>query len=199
MRLECFTVQPSAPLMSLSPLISVSCLTAWFAAIYKCQAAQWGHMHKDATVHAHRRDWHEGEKFTTTLVILSAPNGITMQLVWWSTEVTDKSIRISLITNVVVKVLTMFLHFILWLHGGLNQYLCYPLFILLGEPLRVCVHAGPSCCTSKMEDSYVAAVRSEMQHKMRSYSFELKYLIDGHRKAFQGRRVKEHGSSVDDK
>uniref|UniRef100_A0A3B5LC21 Uncharacterized protein n=1 Tax=Xiphophorus couchianus TaxID=32473 RepID=A0A3B5LC21_9TELE len=54
-----------------------------------------------------------------------------------------------------------------------------------GEPLRVCVHAGPSCCTSKMEDSYVAAVRSEMQHKMRSYSFELKYLIDGHRKAFQ--------------
>uniref|UniRef100_A0A3B3WU42 Uncharacterized protein n=1 Tax=Poecilia mexicana TaxID=48701 RepID=A0A3B3WU42_9TELE len=54
-----------------------------------------------------------------------------------------------------------------------------------GEPLRVCVHAGPSCCTSKMEDSYMAAVRSEMQHKMRSYSFELKYLIDGHGKAFQ--------------
>uniref|UniRef100_A0A3B3WU74 Uncharacterized protein n=1 Tax=Poecilia mexicana TaxID=48701 RepID=A0A3B3WU74_9TELE len=42
-----------------------------------------------------------------------------------------------------------------------------------------------TCCTSKMEDSYMAAVRSEMQHKMRSYSFELKYLIDGHGKAFQ--------------
>ncbi|KAM4738926.1 glypican-5-like [Anableps anableps] len=54
-----------------------------------------------------------------------------------------------------------------------------------GEPLRVCVHSGPSCCTSKMEDSYMAAVRSEMQHKMRSYSFELKYLIDGQRKAYQ--------------
>ncbi|XP_012733497.2 glypican-5 [Fundulus heteroclitus] len=54
-----------------------------------------------------------------------------------------------------------------------------------GEPLRVCLHTGPSCCTSKMEDSYMAAVRSEMQHKLRSYSFELKYLIDGHRKAYQ--------------
>ncbi|MED6274925.1 hypothetical protein CHARACLAT_021360, partial [Characodon lateralis] len=54
-----------------------------------------------------------------------------------------------------------------------------------GEPLRVCVHTGPSCCTSKMEDSYMAAVRSEMQHKMRSYSSELKYLIEGHKKAYQ--------------
>ncbi|KAM4629291.1 glypican-5-like [Polymixia lowei] len=54
-----------------------------------------------------------------------------------------------------------------------------------GESLRVCVHPGPSCCTSKMEDSYMAAVRSETQQKMRSYSFELKYLIAGHAKAFQ--------------
>ncbi|XP_038143128.1 glypican-5b isoform X1 [Cyprinodon tularosa] len=54
-----------------------------------------------------------------------------------------------------------------------------------GEHLRVCAHTGPSCCTSKMEDSYMAAVRSEMKHKMRSYSFELKYLIEGHRKAYQ--------------
>ncbi|XP_047229869.1 glypican-5-like isoform X2 [Girardinichthys multiradiatus] len=36
-----------------------------------------------------------------------------------------------------------------------------------------------------MEDSYMAAVRSEMQHKMRSYSSELKYLIEGHKKAYQ--------------
>ncbi|XP_071388604.1 glypican-5-like [Centroberyx affinis] len=54
-----------------------------------------------------------------------------------------------------------------------------------GESLRVCVHPGPSCCTSKMEDSYMAAVRSETQQKMRSYSFELKYLIAGHAKAYQ--------------
>ncbi|XP_029684524.1 glypican-5-like [Takifugu rubripes] len=54
-----------------------------------------------------------------------------------------------------------------------------------GESLRVCVHPGPSCCTSKMEDSYMAAVRSETQQKMRSYSFELKYLIAGHTKAYQ--------------
>ncbi|XP_029905620.1 glypican-5-like [Myripristis murdjan] len=54
-----------------------------------------------------------------------------------------------------------------------------------GESLRVCVHAGPSCCTGKMEDSYMAAVRSETQQKMRSYSFELKYLIAGHTKAYQ--------------
>lgn len=37
-----------------------------------------------------------------------------------------------------------------------------------------------------MEDSYMAAVRSETQQKMRSYSFELKYLIAGHTKAYQG-------------
>uniref|UniRef100_A0A3B4GHJ2 Glypican 5b n=1 Tax=Pundamilia nyererei TaxID=303518 RepID=A0A3B4GHJ2_9CICH len=49
----------------------------------------------------------------------------------------------------------------------------------------MCVHPGPSCCTSKMEDSYMAAVRSETQQKMRSYSFELKYLIAGHIKAYQ--------------
>lgn len=59
---------------------------------------------------------------------------------------------------------------------------------LSDESLRVCVHPGPSCCTSKMEDSYVAAVRSETQQKMRSYSFELKYLIAGHIKAYQGER-----------
>ncbi|XP_017276010.1 glypican-5b isoform X2 [Kryptolebias marmoratus] len=53
------------------------------------------------------------------------------------------------------------------------------------ESLRVCVHSGPSCCTSKMEDSYMSAVRSETQQKMRSYSFELKYLLAGHTKAYK--------------
>ncbi|XP_026199568.1 glypican-5-like isoform X2 [Anabas testudineus] len=53
------------------------------------------------------------------------------------------------------------------------------------ESLQVCDHLGPTCCTSKMEDSYMAAVRSETQQKMRSYSFELKYLIAGHTKAYQ--------------
>ncbi|GLD49627.1 glypican-5-like isoform X2 [Lates japonicus] len=53
------------------------------------------------------------------------------------------------------------------------------------ESLRVCVHPGPTCCTSKMEDSYMAAVRSETQQKIQSYSFELKYLIAGHTKAYQ--------------
>ncbi|KAM9831826.1 LOW QUALITY PROTEIN: glypican-5-like [Neosynchiropus ocellatus] len=55
-----------------------------------------------------------------------------------------------------------------------------------GEALRVCQYDGPSCCTGRMEDNYVAAVRSETQQKMRSYSFELKYLINGHTKAYQG-------------
>lgn len=64
-------------------------------------------------------------------------------------------------------------------------FLCLP-----GESLRVCVHPGPSCCTSKMEDSYMAAVRSETQQKMRSYSFELKYLIAGHTKAYHGEEKK---------
>ncbi|XP_061884159.1 glypican-5-like isoform X1 [Entelurus aequoreus] len=53
------------------------------------------------------------------------------------------------------------------------------------DSLRVCVHSGPGCCTSKMEDGYMAAVRSETQHKMRSYSFELKYLIAGHTTSYQ--------------
>ncbi|XP_067370287.1 glypican-5-like isoform X2 [Channa argus] len=53
------------------------------------------------------------------------------------------------------------------------------------ESLQVCLHPGPTCCTSKMEDSYMAAVRSETQQKMQSYSFELKYLIAGQTKAFQ--------------
>nr|XP_020458496.1 glypican-5-like isoform X2 [Monopterus albus] len=53
------------------------------------------------------------------------------------------------------------------------------------ESLQVCVHPGLTCCTSKMEDSYMTAVRSETQQKMRSYSFELKYLIAGHTKAYK--------------
>lgn len=60
-------------------------------------------------------------------------------------------------------------------------------FCFLDESLRVCAQPGPSCCTSKMEDSYMAAVRIETQQKMRSYSFELKYLITGHTKAYQGK------------
>ncbi|TNN34840.1 Glypican-5 [Liparis tanakae] len=56
---------------------------------------------------------------------------------------------------------------------------------LSDESLRVCVQPGPSCCTGKMEDSYMAAVRGETQQKMRSYSFELKYLIAGHAKAYR--------------
>lgn len=51
-------------------------------------------------------------------------------------------------------------------------------------PLHVCVHSGPSCCTDKMEDNYMTAVRSETQQKIRSYSFELKYLIAGHTRAY---------------
>ncbi|MCJ8745046.1 hypothetical protein PDJAM_G00125870 [Pangasius djambal] len=51
--------------------------------------------------------------------------------------------------------------------------------------LLVCKHAGPSCCTRKMEESYkVAAVRDTMQN-IRSYSFELKFLLLGHAAAFQ--------------
>ncbi|CAL8268094.1 unnamed protein product [Arctogadus glacialis] len=56
----------------------------------------------------------------------------------------------------------------------------------IGEPLEVCSHAGPSCCNSPMEDSYMTAVRAETQQRIRSYSFELKYLLAGHSRAFQG-------------
>ncbi|TSU88980.1 Glypican-5 [Bagarius yarrelli] len=51
--------------------------------------------------------------------------------------------------------------------------------------LLVCKHAGPSCCTRKMEESYkLAAVRDTVQN-IRSYSFELKFLLVSHAAAFQ--------------
>ncbi|XP_029102006.1 glypican-5b isoform X2 [Scleropages formosus] len=51
--------------------------------------------------------------------------------------------------------------------------------------LQICKHQGPTCCTRKMEESYLAAVRRETLQNIRSYSFELKYLIVGHATSFQ--------------
>ncbi|KAL4631050.1 glypican-5-like [Arapaima gigas] len=51
--------------------------------------------------------------------------------------------------------------------------------------LQICKHQGPTCCTRKMEESYLAAVRRETLQNIRSYSFELKYLIMGHATSFQ--------------
>ncbi|XP_028834477.1 glypican-5 isoform X2 [Denticeps clupeoides] len=51
--------------------------------------------------------------------------------------------------------------------------------------LLVCKHRGPSCCTRKMEESYQVAVRRETMQNIRSYSFELKYLLSAHSAAFQ--------------
>ncbi|KAK2868486.1 hypothetical protein Q7C36_000357 [Tachysurus vachellii] len=51
--------------------------------------------------------------------------------------------------------------------------------------LLVCKHDGPSCCTRKMEESYkMAAVRDTLQN-IRSYSFELKFLLSSQAAAFQ--------------
>ncbi|KAG7488353.1 hypothetical protein MATL_G00034470 [Megalops atlanticus] len=51
--------------------------------------------------------------------------------------------------------------------------------------LQICKHKGPTCCTRKMEESYQVAVRRETLQNIRSYSFELKYLIVGHASSFQ--------------
>ncbi|XP_063074605.1 glypican-5 isoform X2 [Engraulis encrasicolus] len=51
--------------------------------------------------------------------------------------------------------------------------------------LLICKHQGPSCCTRKMEESYQVAVRRETLQNIRSYSFELNYLLLGHATAFQ--------------
>ncbi|KAJ8376815.1 hypothetical protein SKAU_G00073950 [Synaphobranchus kaupii] len=51
--------------------------------------------------------------------------------------------------------------------------------------LQICKHKGPTCCTRKMEESYQLAVRRETLQNIRSYSFELKYLIVGHISSFQ--------------
>ncbi|XP_046732039.1 glypican-5 isoform X2 [Silurus meridionalis] len=50
--------------------------------------------------------------------------------------------------------------------------------------LLVCKHVGPSCCTRKMEESYkLASVRDTVQN-IRSYSFELKFLLLSHATTF---------------
>ncbi|XP_073705643.1 glypican-5 isoform X2 [Garra rufa] len=51
--------------------------------------------------------------------------------------------------------------------------------------LSICKHPGPSCCTRRMEESYRAAVLRDTTQNIRSYSFELKYLISTHAVAFQ--------------
>ncbi|XP_035270528.1 glypican-5b isoform X3 [Anguilla anguilla] len=51
--------------------------------------------------------------------------------------------------------------------------------------LQICKHKGPTCCTRKMEESYQLAVQRETLQNIRSYSFELKYLIVGHISSFQ--------------
>uniref|UniRef100_A0A8C6TWE3 Glypican 5c n=1 Tax=Neogobius melanostomus TaxID=47308 RepID=A0A8C6TWE3_9GOBI len=47
-------------------------------------------------------------------------------------------------------------------------------------------HQGLSCCTRKMEESYLIAVRRETLHNIQSYNYELEHLISGHADAFQG-------------
>lgn len=51
--------------------------------------------------------------------------------------------------------------------------------------LLVCKHQGPSCCTRKMEESYLFAVRKETLQNIHSYSYELEHLFSGHSDAFQ--------------
>ncbi|XP_026873240.2 glypican-5 isoform X2 [Electrophorus electricus] len=51
--------------------------------------------------------------------------------------------------------------------------------------LSVCKHAGPSCCTRRMEDSYRTAAVRDLGHGVRTYSFELKYLLSEHATVFK--------------
>ncbi|XP_051989196.1 glypican-5 isoform X1 [Xyrauchen texanus] len=51
--------------------------------------------------------------------------------------------------------------------------------------LSVCKYTGPSCCTRKMEENYRAAVLRDTTQNIKSYSFELKFLISEHTTAFQ--------------
>ncbi|XP_069720973.1 glypican-5-like isoform X3 [Phaenicophaeus curvirostris] len=51
--------------------------------------------------------------------------------------------------------------------------------------LQICQHRAPTCCTTKMEESYQAAVRRERTQSIQALNFELKYMIVGHITAFQ--------------
>ncbi|XP_033838524.1 glypican-5-like isoform X2 [Periophthalmus magnuspinnatus] len=51
--------------------------------------------------------------------------------------------------------------------------------------LLLCKHQGLSCCTRKMEESYLIAVKRETLHNIQSYSYELEHLFSGHADAFQ--------------
>uniref|UniRef100_A0A8C6U1G0 Glypican 5c n=1 Tax=Neogobius melanostomus TaxID=47308 RepID=A0A8C6U1G0_9GOBI len=55
--------------------------------------------------------------------------------------------------------------------------------------LLLCKHQGLSCCTRKMEESYLIAVRRETLHNIQSYNYELEHLISGHADAFQGKSL----------
>ncbi|XP_073718088.1 glypican-5b isoform X1 [Misgurnus anguillicaudatus] len=51
--------------------------------------------------------------------------------------------------------------------------------------LLICKHQGPTCCTRKMEEAYYNAAQTDTIQNIRSYSFELKYLLLGHASSFQ--------------
>ncbi|KAI1882990.1 hypothetical protein AGOR_G00240610 [Albula goreensis] len=51
--------------------------------------------------------------------------------------------------------------------------------------LHICKHNGPTCCTRKMEEAYKGSVQRETQLNLKTYSFQIKYVITRHATAFQ--------------
>lgn len=51
--------------------------------------------------------------------------------------------------------------------------------------VQICEQKAPTCCTRKMEESYLAAVKRKLGHNIQALNFELKFTIVAHSSAFQ--------------
>ncbi|XP_018410333.1 PREDICTED: glypican-5-like isoform X2 [Nanorana parkeri] len=51
--------------------------------------------------------------------------------------------------------------------------------------VQICEQKAPTCCTRKMEESYLAAVKRKLSQNIQALNFELKFTIVAHSSAFQ--------------
>ncbi|KAJ8407181.1 hypothetical protein AAFF_G00288570 [Aldrovandia affinis] len=58
-----------------------------------------------------------------------------------------------------------------------------------GTDLQVCQPKGPTCCSRRMEEKYLAAARQNMETSLQATSAHLKLLIIQNAAVFQGKPV----------
>ncbi|KAI1898186.1 hypothetical protein AGOR_G00069750 [Albula goreensis] len=58
-----------------------------------------------------------------------------------------------------------------------------------GADLQVCQTKGPTCCSRRMEERYLAAARQNMESSLQASSAQLKLLIIQNAAIFQGKKT----------